>query len=93
MKGLEACFPWGVEWLAPCDGSTIVSIFIEQVALTLIEAIVLVFLAMWSTHPRSCRAHATGRSARTSHACGVLLLRRNQRSAWLRTRALARERT
>jgi multidrug efflux pump len=47
MTELEPYFPKGAKWVAPYDSSTFVSISIEQVAHTLVEAIVLVFLVMF----------------------------------------------
>jgi multidrug efflux pump len=46
MDELAAAFPAGVEWIVPYDSGTFVSISIEEVVHTLIEAIVLVFLVM-----------------------------------------------
>ena len=47
MAELQAFFPSGVKWQMPYDSSTFVSISIEQVAHTLVEAVVLVFLVMF----------------------------------------------
>ncbi len=47
MKELEAFFPAGVKWSIPYDSSEFVEISITQVAHTLVEAIVLVFLVMF----------------------------------------------
>ena len=47
MAELEAFLPNGVEWLVPYDTSTFVSISIQQVAQTLFEAVVLVFIVMF----------------------------------------------
>ena len=47
LKELEPYFPQGVKWLVPYDTAAFVSISIEQVAYTLVEAIVLVFLVMF----------------------------------------------
>ena len=47
MEQLQAYFPDAVKWQIPYDSSTFVSISIEQVTHTLIEAIVLVFLVMF----------------------------------------------
>ncbi|QKV54597.1 efflux RND transporter permease subunit [Comamonas antarctica] len=47
LEELEKYFPEGVEWSIPYDSSNFVSISIEQVAKTLVEAVVLVFLVMF----------------------------------------------
>lgn len=47
MAELEAYFPKGVHWTIPYDSSRFVKISIAQVAETLVEAIVLVFLVMY----------------------------------------------
>ena len=47
MEQLEAFFPEGVAYAVPFDSSRFVSISIQQVALTLIEAVALVFLVMF----------------------------------------------
>ena len=47
MAELQKYFPEGVTWTAPYDTSTFVSLSIEKVIYTLIEAIVLVFLVMF----------------------------------------------
>ena len=47
MAELEPFLPSGVEWSVPYDTSTFVSISIQQVAQTLFEAIVLVFIVMF----------------------------------------------
>jgi len=47
MAELEAYFPKGVHWAIPYDSSRFVKISIAQVAETLVEAIVLVFLVMY----------------------------------------------
>ncbi|MDM0091406.1 MULTISPECIES: efflux RND transporter permease subunit [unclassified Variovorax] len=47
MEQLQAYFPDAVKWQIPYDSSTFVSISIEQVTHTLVEAIVLVFLVMF----------------------------------------------
>ncbi len=47
MEELKGTFPQGVSYAIPYDSSTFVSISIEQVAITLIEAVVLVFLVMF----------------------------------------------
>ena len=47
MAELQKYFPEGVTWTAPYDTSTFVSLSIEKVIHTLIEAIVLVFLVMF----------------------------------------------
>ena len=47
MKEIEPYFPPKVEWVIPYDSSTFVTISIEEVARTLVEAIVLVFLVMY----------------------------------------------
>jgi len=47
LKELEQFFPEGVEWSIPYDSSNFVSISIEQVAMTLVEAVALVFLVMF----------------------------------------------
>jgi multidrug efflux pump len=46
MDELQASFPQGVTWFAPYDSSTFVRISIQEVAKTLVEAFVLVFLVM-----------------------------------------------
>ncbi len=46
MDEIQGSFPPGVIWFAPYDSSTFVKISIEEVAKTLAEAIVLVFLVM-----------------------------------------------
>ncbi|MBP7414525.1 MAG: efflux RND transporter permease subunit, partial [Giesbergeria sp.] len=47
MTELEKYFPPGVTWTVPYDSSDFVKISIQQVAMTLLEAIVLVFLVMF----------------------------------------------
>ena len=47
MAELEKYFPPGVSWTIPYDSSDFVKISIKQVAQTLLEAIVLVFLVMF----------------------------------------------
>ena len=47
MAELEEYFPGDVTWTAPYDTSTFVSLSIEEVVRTLIEAMVLVFLVMF----------------------------------------------
>ena len=47
MTELEKYFPPGVTWTVPFDSSDFVKISIQQVAMTLLEAIVLVFLVMF----------------------------------------------
>ncbi|MDD2712258.1 MAG: efflux RND transporter permease subunit [Simplicispira sp.] len=47
MAELEKYFPPGVSWNIPYDSSEFVKISIKQVAMTLLEAIVLVFLVMY----------------------------------------------
>lgn len=47
MADQEQFFPKGVEWLTPYDSSKFVEISMKQVATTLIEAIVLVFIVMF----------------------------------------------
>ncbi|MEH3085603.1 MAG: efflux RND transporter permease subunit [Xylophilus ampelinus] len=47
MQELQAFFPAGVKWQIPYDSSEFVDISITQVAHTLVEAIVLVFLVMF----------------------------------------------
>ena len=46
MDELAPSFPQGVSWFTPYDSTTFVTISIEEVVHTLIEAIVLVFLVM-----------------------------------------------
>lgn len=46
LNDLQKYFPAGMGWSAPYDSSTFVSISIEKVVHTLVEAIVLVFLVM-----------------------------------------------
>lgn len=46
MDKLQAGFPEGVHWLVPYDTTTFISISIDEVLQTLVEAIVLVFLVM-----------------------------------------------
>ncbi|HJW46611.1 MAG TPA: efflux RND transporter permease subunit [Lysobacter sp.] len=46
MAELETTFPPGVSWFSPYDSSTFVQVSIEEVVITLLEAIVLVFLVM-----------------------------------------------
>ncbi|MCO6514357.1 MAG: efflux RND transporter permease subunit [Snodgrassella sp.] len=46
LADLQKYFPAGMSWSAPYDSSTFVSISIEKVVHTLVEAIVLVFLVM-----------------------------------------------
>jgi multidrug efflux pump len=46
LDDLQKYFPAGMSWSAPYDSSTFVSISIEKVVHTLVEAIVLVFLVM-----------------------------------------------
>ena len=47
MAELEKYFPPGVSWTIPYDSSDFVKISIKQVAMTLLEAIALVFLVMF----------------------------------------------
>lgn len=47
MEELKPFFPQGVSYAIPYDSSRFVSISIQQVAVTLIEAVVLVFLVMF----------------------------------------------
>ena len=47
MAQLEPYFPKGVKWTIPYDASRFVKISISQVAETLVEAVVLVFLVMF----------------------------------------------
>ena len=47
MAELEKYFPPGMSWTIPYDSSEFVKISIKQVAVTLLEAIVLVFLVMY----------------------------------------------
>ncbi|MDO8717406.1 MAG: efflux RND transporter permease subunit [Polaromonas sp.] len=47
MEQLKPYFPQGVNYSIPYDSSRFVSISIQQVAITLIEAVVLVFLVMF----------------------------------------------
>ncbi|MES2183292.1 MAG: efflux RND transporter permease subunit [Pseudomonadota bacterium] len=47
MGELQAYFPQGMKWDIPYDSSNFVTISIKQVAETLIEAVVLVFLVMF----------------------------------------------
>ncbi|WP_138514926.1 efflux RND transporter permease subunit [Rhodoferax bucti] len=47
MQQLQAFFPQGVNWSIPYDSSRFVKISIAQVAETLVEAVVLVFLVMF----------------------------------------------
>ena len=47
MAELEKYFPSGVSWTIPYDSSDFVKISIKQVAMTLLEAIALVFLVMF----------------------------------------------
>ncbi len=47
MQELEKFFPQGMNWDIPFDSSRFIQISIEQVAITLLEAIVLVFLVMF----------------------------------------------
>ncbi|THJ31215.1 efflux RND transporter permease subunit [Lampropedia aestuarii] len=47
MAAQEQFFPKGVEWLAPYDSSKFVEISMKQVAMTLLEAIALVFVVMF----------------------------------------------
>ena len=47
MGELERYFPGGMEWLVPYDTSKFVSVSIQKVLMTLIEAIVLVFIVMF----------------------------------------------
>ena len=47
LEELAKYFPEGVEWTIPYDSSNFVSISIQQVAHTLIEAVALVFLVMF----------------------------------------------
>lgn len=47
MHELESFFPAGMKWSIPYDSSRFVEISIKQVAMTLVEAIVLVFLVMF----------------------------------------------
>ncbi len=47
MAELERFFPQGMTWAIPYDSSRFVKISIEQVAITLLEAVALVFLVMF----------------------------------------------
>jgi len=47
MKELQKLFPKGMKYSIPYDSTTFISISIEQVVHTLVEAIVLVFLVMY----------------------------------------------
>ena len=47
MTELETYFPQGMKWSIPYDSSRFVNISIKQVAQTLVEAVVLVFLVMF----------------------------------------------
>ena len=47
MEELERFFPQGMNWSIPYDSSRFVDISIKQVAVTLLEAIALVFLVMY----------------------------------------------
>ena len=47
MEELQAYFPAGVKYTIPYDASRFVSISIRQVAVTLVEAVILVFLVMY----------------------------------------------
>ena len=47
MQELEKFFPQGMSWTIPYDSSRFIQISIEQVAITLLEAIALVFLVMF----------------------------------------------
>ena len=47
MESLKPYFPPGVSYSIPYDSSRFISISIEQVAITLVEAVVLVFLVMF----------------------------------------------
>ena len=47
LEELQKFFPEGVEWSIPYDSSNFVSISIQQVAKTLVEAVALVFLVMF----------------------------------------------
>ena len=47
MVELETFFPKGMSWSIPFDSSRFVKISIQQVAVTLLEAVVLVFLVMF----------------------------------------------
>ena len=47
MQELERFFPPGMKWAIPYDSSRFVKISITQVAVTLVEAVVLVFLVMY----------------------------------------------
>ncbi len=47
MQELERFFPQGMSWSVPYDSSRFVDISIKQVAVTLLEAIALVFLVMF----------------------------------------------
>ncbi len=47
MQELEKFFPEGMGWSIPYDSSRFIQISIEQVAITLLEAIALVFLVMF----------------------------------------------
>ncbi|WP_058835688.1 multidrug efflux RND transporter permease subunit [Luteimonas abyssi] len=46
MDELSASFPEGVEWFTPYDSTTFVTIAIQEVVVTLLEAVGLVFLVM-----------------------------------------------
>src|SRR5699024_5333029 len=46
MNGLAQSFPTGLVWFSPYDSTTFINISIHEVVITLVEAIVLVFLVM-----------------------------------------------
>ncbi len=46
MNGLAQSFPAGLVWFSPYDSTTFINISIHEVVITLVEAIVLVFLVM-----------------------------------------------
>ena len=47
MGELEPFLPPGIQWLVPYDTSKFVSVSIQKVVMTLLEAVVLVFIVMF----------------------------------------------
>jgi multidrug efflux pump len=47
MEELSETFPAGLEWAIPYDASTYVRVSMREVAVTFVEAVVLVFLVVW----------------------------------------------
>ena len=76
MEELQKFFPKGVKYSIPYDSSKFVSISIEKVAHTLLEAIVLVFLVMYLFLQNLRHADSDYRCARGTAGYRLRLCRR-----------------